>query len=284
VAIRVGIACDRGAGPSQGGRKQNEDNFLVAQDATIRMRHASRTAPTGDAVLAIVSDGMGGYEGGEEASRSAVEELASLATADGVLTARALLQQVRDTHRLLHGRLSAALDGQRRMPGTTLSLLRVTGDRAAWVNVGDSRVYRLRTGRLEQLSRDHTRNEFHRRDGTAETPDGDRLCQAFILGSRGLGFDSMVRLEPGIDADTVLLRSGDVFLLSSDGVHGSLDGEAMAACLATPDPQVAADQLRDAALSAGSTDNLTAVVVRAEGLLPIAAAPLGDDGADTIQF
>ena len=280
MSLSVGVVCERGIGPERGGRLTNEDNFLVATDGRLRMRHHMQHEPTNMGLLAAVADGMGGVRGGELASRSAVEWLTALARpGQGSMTARSLLQHVREGHRELHGRLRDSPQ-----PGTTLTLFRAMGDRASWVSVGDSRIYRLRAGELEQLSRDHTRNEFHQRDGTPLMAAGDGLCQGFILGSRGLGFDNMIRLEPALDADTVLLRGGDTFALTSDGVHDALSPETLTRLLGLETPQASAQALHDAAIAAGSTDNLTALVVRVDGMLPIVDVPPDDESIDTINF
>jgi protein phosphatase len=272
--------CERGIGFAAGGRATNEDNFLVAAQGAIQMRHESRPGPVSDGVLVAVADGMGGIAGGEAASRAAVEAMTQLAPLEQAMSPRRLLQHIRNTHRDIRTTFT-----QSPTPGTTLTLFRSTGNRAVWANVGDSRIYRLRMGRLEQLSRDQTRNEFHKRDGTRPQPDGDHLAQAFIFGSRGLGFDNMIRLEVSLDAAQVELRAGDMFLMSSDGLHDVLREDTLRTLLANaPSAQDAASALHDAAIAAGSTDNVTAVVLRVEGMLPLTAAPLDDTGADTIQF
>ena len=94
-------------------------------------------------------------------------------------------------------------------------------------------------------------------------PEHDHLAQSFIFGSRGLGDNSTLRLQPGLDSGTDPVESGDILLLCSDGVWGSLDSEQMATILhERPDPQVAADELVEQAMGHGATDNATALVVQ----------------------
>jgi len=90
----------------------------------------------------------------------------------------------------------------------------------------------------------------------------DHLVQTFIYGSRGLGDNASLRLEPGLDSGTEPLEANDVILLLSDGVFGVLDSDQMVRILLNhPDPQRAAEVLLDQAMAHGSTDNLTALVV-----------------------
>ncbi len=283
MACVVGAFCGRGIGPERGGRAINEDNFLVASGDIIRMWSPEgeiTEAQRGDGVLVAVCDGLGGHGGGDVASAQAVRALSGLhAPGVSVQPARAMLQFVRESHQ----HLRRGLEDSSRM-GTTVVVLRLVGDRAAWVNVGDSRLYRLRSGRLVQLSRDQTRNEFHYRDGTPTSATGDNLCQAFLFGSRGLGQDTNLRLERGLDADAVPLRPGDRFLLCTDGIHSVLEASEIATVLGgATDPGQTARSLYDAALRAGSTDNATAVVVRVDGMLPL-AQPIEEEPVDTIDF
>ena len=147
--------------------------------------------------------------------------------------------------------------------GTTLVVAWLLRGTFSWVNVGDSRLYRYRDDTLELLTLDHTRNEFARRDGRPEVaPELDHLSQNFIFGSRGLGDNASLRLEPGLDSGTEPLEPGDVLLLCSDGVWDFVDSERIADILQrNAEPQVATDTLVQAAMNAGSNDNLTALVV-----------------------
>lgn len=261
MAIRAGVVCTLGVGPRRGGRSENEDNYLVCHAGSARWldgRMELEEATRGEGTLLAVCDGMGGHRSGRVASTAAVRVLAKLyASTRPADPAANLLRYVREAHAQLHRRASE--NGPVRM-GTTLTVCWILGDQAAWAHVGDSRLYRLREGGLDQLTRDHTRGEFARRDGRP-VAEPDTLCQGFIFGSRGLGDDAGLRLEPGLDNGMVQLQPGDRLLLCSDGLCGWVEDALLAEILARhDDPSEAARALSDAAVEAGSTDNITALV------------------------
>lgn len=264
MPYRIGVACSTGVGPERGGRARNEDNFLICCDGRVRYleEQAERVLDRpGDGVVVAVCDGMGGHDDGHVASLTAAKVLSRLYQ-PGVPSnpERALLRYIRDSHLTLH--YKAAEHGPVAM-GTTVTIAWLVHGTLSWVNVGDSRLYRLRGDELELLSLDHTRNEFARRDGrTMISADDDHLVQTFIYGSRGLGDNTALRLEPGLDSGVAPLESEDVLLLCTDGVWGSLDADHIARVLAAQaDPQLAADELVRDAIARGTTDNLTALVV-----------------------
>jgi protein phosphatase len=138
----------------------------------------------------------------------------------------------------------------------------------SWVSVGDSRLYRYRDDTLELLTLDQTRNEFARRDEGTMIGE-DHLVQNFIYGSRGLGDNTALRLELGLDTGTLPLSPGDVLLLCSDGLTGVADTGVMEAILhANPNPQDAAEALTRHATQSGATDNITVMVARVVDAAP----------------
>ena len=253
-----------GIGPARGGRATNEDNFLVAVAGEIHWRDGDARAagerPTHAGAMFAVADGMGGHEDGEIASYSAVQALARYASEppDSMHPAE-LREFLLDAHGRLRAR--ASRDGVVRM-GTTLDVVWVQDGQATWAHVGDSRIYLLRDGRLSALTRDHTRAEFADRDGRPLPSHPHNLAQNFIYGSRGLGNDSGVRIDAGVDTGTFQVQPGDRLVLTTDGVHGAVALESMLAiALESNGPQACAEALVDAGMRAGSDDNLTALVV-----------------------
>jgi protein phosphatase len=287
VSYRIGVASDRGLPESRGGRARNEDNYLVCADGTARWLH--REAPHeqpahGDGVLVAVFDGIGGHDEGHVASGAAAKVLAKLYQPGAPhRPSRVLTRYLREAHQKLHYRARGP-DGSVRM-GTTVVAAWLLRRTLSWVNVGDSRIYLFRRNSLEQLSVDHTRNTFRLRDGLPPEPGGDHLAQGFIYGSRGLGHDMQLRIEDGIDNGEESLGAGDVFLLCSDGVSGFVERDTIADVLHRfESPQQAADRLVSAALAAGSTDNITALVLRVDGFDEGAVDDWLDDGEETVQF
>ncbi len=283
LVVKVGVHCSVGVGPARGGRANNEDNYLRAQDGVLAWREGEGEyrASVGPCphVLVAVADGMGGHDDGEIASAAAVQTLARLyLQAPGESPELTLRDFVLDAHRRLHAR--AATTGTVKM-GTTLTTAWVVDGRLHWVQVGDSRLHLLRRGQVVQITTDQTRGEFARRDGRPAPNWPDNLAQNFIYGSRGLGDDHGIRIDTPADCGSFGLEAGDLLVLTSDGIHGLLDSRQILACLdgKAADLDAAAAALVTAALDAGSDDNATAVLVRVtrehRTLLP-------HDGADPV--
>lgn len=275
----IGVASSVGIGAEHGGRALNEDNYLVAMRGRCWMREAGgeivERAVDGHGVLLSVADGMGGHDRGEVASAAAVESLVRLWQRGRPQDPeRVLLHWVPVAHQRLRAELGA---GGKINLGTTLTVAWIVGDRMGWLQIGDSRLYRMRAGALTRLTRDQTHGEFASRDRREPGANASWPAQTFIYGSRGLGQDDRVRLDPGLDSGTLTLALGDRLLLCSDGVSGFLSDEQIARVVAgAADPQEAADDLVDLAAEAGSDDNLTAVVGHVRSL------PIGDcDDPDT---
>jgi serine/threonine protein phosphatase PrpC len=196
-----------------------------------------------------VADGMGGYEGGEVASRLAID---------------AFRAQIRDRRADVAAAVSAAdaavAERKRgrlaRMGSTLAALVVVAGERAVVAHVGDSRVYLLRDGALHQLTRDHSLyNEFCA-SGLAP-PDPDAFPFPNVI-TRALGMSGAA----APDLATYDLRAGDVYLVCSDGLYNPLGEARIAEILARRTPQDACATLVSEAFRSGGQDNITAVVAR----------------------
>lgn len=265
----VGVVCSVGVGPARGGRLRNEDNYLVCRDGRITWRDGDNeqnlSVPASPALLVAVADGMGGHEDGELASAAAVQAVSRLYSRPLPAQPDETLREfVLDAHRRIRARVSVG--GAVRM-GTTLTVAWVIDGVAHWVNVGDSRLYLFRDGRLTRVSRDQTRAEFARRDQRAAPSHPDHLSQNFIYGSRGLGDDTMLRIDRGLDNGHLRLRRGDVLLLCSDGLSGRVEDPWIADVLRNvPDPSACAVALMERAIASQSDDNITVMVVRADEL------------------
>jgi serine/threonine protein phosphatase PrpC len=133
--------------------------------------------------------------------------------------------------------------------GSTVVALFVRGHRLAVLWAGDSRAYRLRAGRLEQLSQDHSPSESGGLSGILNTN----------AVTRAVGAQSTLDLD--LHRDDV--RSGDRYLLCSDGLTRAVPAPHIKALLEGPDIQAAVDGLIKATLDAGAPDNVTAIVVEA---------------------
>jgi serine/threonine protein phosphatase PrpC len=213
--------------------------------------------------LFVVADGMGGYEGGEIASALAVEAIHSLVrrtAGDGDVTwpyaidpSRTIAEnEVMVATRHAADQIAVRRHGALREMGSTVVVLRLTGDHAVIGHVGDSRIYRLRDGALAQLTIDHSM--LAQLEASGIVPDANFPWRHVV--TRALGTQSA---EP--EVQRAAIAPGDVFLLCSDGLSEVLAPAQIAVLLAAP-AEPACRALIDAAYAAGSRDNISAVVVR----------------------
>ena len=224
-----------------GPRERNEDFCGVATPEGQDLENKG--------IIAAVADGIGGHKGGREASEYTVRGLLSdyFATPDTWGVPRAIETVTTALNRwvIAEGSRNAELSGM----ATTLSVLVLRGRRFYTAHIGDSRIYRLSEGRLQQMTVDHL----------WEHPELNNVL------SRAIGLDPRVLLDFA-DGELVL---NDRFLLVSDGVWGVLPDALMAEVLLDhPEPQAAAAALSSLALAHGGHDNASAVVVDVLALPP----------------
>jgi PPM family protein phosphatase len=215
-----------------------------------------------------VADGMGGARAGEVASHLATEAFGSDPDPDSP-PEHQLTEIARDANRRIYE--LANQDESRRGMGTTLTAAMVDDRDVSIGHVGDSRAYRLRDGRLEQLTKDHSLVAELERTGQISPEAAEHHPQRSII-TRALG------PEPDVDVDTYTLpgREGDVYLLCSDGLTSMVSDEELASVLRQSDSlQEAADALVRAANQSGGKDNITVVLFS----LDEDEAPAGEEAA-----
>ncbi|MBM3336210.1 MAG: serine/threonine-protein phosphatase [Betaproteobacteria bacterium] len=234
--VFVGEGTDRG--------QMREEN----QDATSFYR-------TSDDVwtLLIVCDGMGGHAGGSQASNIAskgigqgfADRVGSSAPADALRDSiKAVNQNIIDY---------ADINTELRGMGTTCAVLAVAGDKAYIAHVGDSRVYRIRPGSIEQMTKDHSHVQRMIDSGiltpkqAEDHPDANRLL-------RCLGGQSEVEVDV-IGPEPVM--AGDRYLLCSDGLWGELSAAEIAAMAMAFPAQDAVNRLINLANERGGADNIS---------------------------
>ena len=218
-----------------------------------------------------VADGMGGARAGEVASRMAVEAFGD-STDPGAEPEAHLAEIARRANRRIYE--MARSDEAYRGMGTTLTAAIVRGREIAVGHVGDSRLYRLRDGRLERLTTDHSLVEEYVRAGRLAPEDAESHPQKSII-TRALGVEEDVE----VDTMTCDASDGDIYLLCSDGLTGMVSEDEVADILRTrPALEDAGGALIDAANRAGGRDNITVVLFRLSETEPAS----GDD-RDTLS-
>lgn len=241
-----------------------------ASDKGIRARNEDAFRELPEAKFFVVADGMGGYEGGQVASLVTVETLADFYlrnASDRDLTWPFALDGELDLAsnqalvgaRLAHAAVQARKRGPLREMGSTVAAVAFDDARATIFHAGDSRVYRLRAGRLERLTRDHSFVEELAAQAPMEPAQRAALAEQYgHVITRAIGIGK--RVEPTVSR--VEIAPGDVFLLTTDGVHGVLDDDELGDLLDHLAPREAAEHVVRRAIDAGSRDNATAIVIR----------------------
>jgi serine/threonine protein phosphatase PrpC len=240
------------AGASEAGRVRsvNQDVFWTGELGEL-------------GTLALVADGMGGHEGGEVASLEALEaftrSLRDLPPRRRQQLPLALARAAQEAH--LEVRARASEHGAATGMGTTLTTLLIDDQVGLIGHVGDSRAYRWRQGELQQLTFDHSWVADRVRQGVLSAEEARRHRWRNVI-TNALGVDETFRLE----LRCFEVRSGDRFLLCSDGISAVVSERFIAQTLGMLPPAKATAALIAEANLRGSPDNITAVVVEVESL------------------
>jgi protein phosphatase len=241
------------------------DYALKTHAGQVRPLNEDAVGADPDSGLFILADGLGGYNAGEIASTMAVSTLLAELPAD--LEAARHGTDAFDPQAVLRDRLiamnstifraalnSSAFEGM----ATTIVVAWLLGDRLWVAHTGDSRLYRLRGGQLEQLTRDHSFSQ-ELLDAGMVTEEEARLLPAKNLVTRALGASAEVDPE----VRDYPLQPGDIVMMCSDGLTEMISYAEIAEQLlaAKGDVQESARRLVDMANEAGGRDNVSVVVV-----------------------
>lgn len=249
-------------------RRGNEDSFLVASAGAALLpldrpfEHAERLDAAAPGWVALaVCDGMGGAAAGEVASRLAVEAIRDALAAGGAAhdreeLGRRLAASLQEASRRVHAVAagSAAHSGM----GTTATACALQGNTLFIAQVGDSRAYLLREGRLTQLTRDQTLVGLLLERGEITPAEAESLGLGHII-LQAVGTSDHL----DVDLKEVRVRRGDVLLVCSDGLHGPVPDDVIReVLLLEASPRAAVEVLVALANEAGGPDNITAIVAR----------------------
>lgn len=223
-------------------RAKNEDYFCV--NPALR--------------LFAVADGMGGHRAGEVASRLALEVLERELLeriGRGEDVGVAFAGAVREANSRVWAEAQANPD--RQGMGTTLSACLLQGGRLFLAHVGDSRIYRLRDGTIEQLTEDHSLVYELAKQGRLEE-DSAQVSPLRNVLTRALGTEE----DLSVDLQIRSLRVGDRLVLCTDGLTNLVTNEEILETVdRSTDPSSAARELAAKAIARGGTDNITLIVV-----------------------
>lgn len=228
--------------------------FSMTDVGKVRASNQDALVVSDALMLYGVADGMGGHNGGETASAG---------TRDGLIAALEGKEPSLDALREAITKVNADLFQQQKDDeslsgmGTTLSVIWMSEHFVYLGHVGDSRVYRFREGKLEQMTDDHSLVGELVRAGYLTPEQAENHPNKNVI-LRAVG------TEEGIDIDLAVeeRKSGDLWLVCSDGLHGMVKDETMDAILSVNTPESAVKLLMDAALAAGGRDNVSVVLVQ----------------------
>lgn len=209
-----------------------------------------------DIGLWAVADGMGGHQAGDMASRKVTQCLQGVPSSDDV-------DELLHATRLALDEANAELIGMddqfddNRVPGSTVAVLLITGGRAVVAWMGDSRIYRIRNGHAEQLTRDHSHVQELVDQHLIHPEDAESHPMANVI-TRAVG------IEQPLDLDFIHLdvAEGDRFLLCSDGLSRLVSLDEIQELMSTTALEDAVQSLLHTALVRGAPDNVTAITVQ----------------------
>jgi PPM family protein phosphatase len=232
-------------------RSNNEDSFLYWEpESSEEFRRLGR--------LAVVADGMGGYEGGQEASRLAVETIRAIyeAASEGNLQLTLLgafeaahqnIQRYAEEHPEFHGM------------GTTCTALSLVGSQLRFAHIGDSRLYLDHAGTMLRLTRDHSYVGRLVESGIVRSEDAESHPQRHIL-TAALG--SGRELFPDTPQQPFGLEPGDTLVLCTDGLWSLVSEHELAHVVRANTPEESCLALVKMALERGGPDNITVLILR----------------------
>jgi len=229
-------------------RSGNEDNFLMLPEEGVF----------------IVADGMGGHAAGEVASEMAVriigQELVAAPGHSDQEVAEEIRRAIREANEAIFQRTLTEVD--KRGMGTTATSLLINGVHYLIGQVGDSRAYIYRDRRLVQLTKDHSYVQ-EQVDAGYLTPEQARTHPYSNVITRCVGANAEV--VPDVYVGT--LRTGDVYMLASDGLTGMLEDPDLQAIFdSEPEPERIVETLISEANRRGGLDNITAIVLRVDSV------------------
>jgi serine/threonine protein phosphatase PrpC len=208
--------------------------------------------------LAVVADGMGGYEGGQEASRLAVESLVS-AYRDyaGDDPQQALIDALHSAHE--HIRQYSFAHPELRGMGTTCTAAAIVQDALYFVHVGDTRLYLIRDGQITRVTRDHSYVGRLVESGMISPEEAERHPQRNIL-TAALGTNpDLIMDSPGHPEP---LLPEDVLLICSDGLWGQVRDSEIIDAVQNKTAEQAGRELIELARARGGPDNITVEILR----------------------
>jgi len=232
-------------------RENNEDHYAYWEpDSDDEFARKGR--------LAIVADGMGGHEGGQEASRIAVEAIQEIFSGTSDANPQSLLA---GGFQIAHERILEYAAGHPELHGmgTTATAVALVGNQLYYAHVGDSRLYLVRGSILSRLTRDHSYVGRLVENGVISSEEAETHPQRHILtAALGAGTETL----PDTPEHPIPLQKGDVLVLCTDGLWGLLSEDEIQRIVAGDELHEACQAMIKMAKDRGAPDNITVQLIR----------------------
>ncbi len=246
--MNIGYITDKGKS-----RDNNEDSYYVNEDFG----------------LFIAADGVGGQNAGEIASRLAVETISSFLIEkceSGNLSGNYIFKCINSAVNEANARI---LEKSMEKPeyfkmATTAVIVMLRGEKAYIGNIGDSRAYLIRNGRIIRITEDHTMANQLIREGRLTEEEVEFLAQKQLALNMFCTITRALGDENGAEADNffIEIQKNDIFLLCSDGLYGEVSDDDIADTIINAESiQRACEQLAEKANENGGRDNITAIII-----------------------
>ncbi len=232
-------------------RGNNEDSFLYWEP-----KDAEEVSRKGR--LAVIADGMGGHEGGQEASRIAVETVRDAYEKSFTTDVRAVLMEA---FRAAHQQICdyAVQHSELQGMGTTCTAMAIVGNELFFAHVGDSRLYLVREGEISKLTHDHSYVGRLVETGIVRAEEAETHPQRHILtAALGAGRE----LAADVSEAPLELYDSDTLILCTDGLWGVVSEQELATSAAKRSPEMACHELVRLAIQRGGPDNITVQILR----------------------
>jgi PPM family protein phosphatase len=244
-------------------RKNNEDMYVMAEPDTgsvLSNGRLEKLHPNNNLLL-VVSDGMGGHEGGEVASQLTIDTIkAELSKLPKQLSPQSRLETaIEEANRTVW--LERKANTKLSKMGATATVMLIESDHAYIAEVGDSRAYILRDGRIKQLTTDQTMVQMMVEAG-ALTPEAAAVNKNRNILLQAVGTHEFLQIA----VTQIQIQAGDTFLLCSDGLSGKLQANEMKEIIQKSGGlEAAGNALIDMAKQRGGEDNITLILAKCEG-------------------
>lgn len=230
-------------------RSMNQDSFLVSENKDNGLN------------LYILADGMGGYKGGEIASKVAIQAVSKFITEkfDNIAKDKqSILELLEDAITFANSAIyeESEEDEELQDMGTTLEVLMIYKSKVYIGHIGDSRIYRIRKNRMKKITTDHSYVEKLIQDGEITREEAYNHPKKNLL-IKALGTDEVV--EP--DLIYTVLNKNDILIICSDGLTNMIREEKIFDIVKENSEKDVTDVLVDEANNAGGLDNITVIVI-----------------------